>query len=432
MPARQLLPPDFFEPGNRYPPHIAALREPEEMRRVSHRPGLARFSLVGRETFRGLHALLEPIGTRPDLMQRFLLTIACIVMLAVPAQSASRIKDIADFEGIRDNQLIGYGLVVGLQGTGDSLNNAPFTRQSLQAMLERLGVNTNEVDLNTDNTAAVMVTANLPPFATQGTRIDVTVSALGDADSLQGGTLLVTPLMGADGEAYAIAQGPVAIAGFEAQGDAASITRGVPTAGRIANGALVEREVDFKLATLRNVRIALRNPDLTTARRVAIAVNELIGLPTAEPLDPGTVQLSLPNGFNGNIVDLLTDIEQLLVEPDQPAKIVIDESSGIIVMGQQVKVSTVAVAQGNLTVTISESPEVIQPNPFANGQTAVQPRTDLEVTEDSTQLAVVDETITLQELVDGLNALGIGPRDLISILQAIKASGALQAEIEVL
>ncbi|OKL45599.1 flagellar basal body P-ring protein FlgI [Pseudovibrio exalbescens] len=365
-------------------------------------------------------------------MQRFLLTIACIVMLAVPAQSASRIKDIADFEGIRDNQLIGYGLVVGLQGTGDSLNNAPFTRQSLQAMLERLGVNTNEVDLNTDNTAAVMVTANLPPFATQGTRIDVTVSALGDADSLQGGTLLVTPLMGADGEAYAIAQGPVAIAGFEAQGDAASITRGVPTAGRIANGALVEREVDFKLATLRNVRIALRNPDLTTARRVAIAVNELIGLPTAEPLDPGTVQLSLPNGFNGNIVDLLTDIEQLLVEPDQPAKIVIDESSGIIVMGQQVKVSTVAVAQGNLTVTISESPEVIQPNPFANGQTAVQPRTDLEVTEDSTQLAVVDETITLQELVDGLNALGIGPRDLISILQAIKASGALQAEIEVL
>ncbi|WP_102866837.1 flagellar basal body P-ring protein FlgI [Pseudovibrio exalbescens] len=365
-------------------------------------------------------------------MQRFLLTIACIVMLAVPAQSASRIKDIADFEGIRDNQLIGYGLVVGLQGTGDSLNNAPFTRQSLQAMLERLGVNTNEVDLNTDNTAAVMVTANLPPFATQGTRIDVTVSALGDADSLQGGTLLVTPLMGADGEAYAIAQGPVAIAGFEAQGDAASITRGVPTAGRIANGALVEREVDFKLATLRNVRIALRNPDLTTARRVAIAVNELIGLPTAEPLDPGTVQLSLPNGFNGNIVDLLTDIEQLLVEPDQPAKIVIDESSGIIVMGQQVKVSTVAVAQGNLTVTISESPEVIQPNPFANGQTAVQPRTDLKVTEDSTQLAVVDETITLQELVDGLNALGIGPRDLISILQAIKASGALQAEIEVL
>ncbi|MDD7910433.1 MULTISPECIES: flagellar basal body P-ring protein FlgI [Pseudovibrio] len=364
-------------------------------------------------------------------MRRILLILAMIVTLA-PAHGASRIKDIADFEGIRDNQLIGYGLVVGLQGTGDSLNNAPFTRQSLQAMLERLGVNTNEVDLNTDNVAAVMVTANLPPFATQGTRIDVSVSALGDSSSLQGGTLLVTPLMGADGEAYAIAQGPVAIAGFQAQGDAASITRGVPTAGRIANGALVEREVEFKLATMRAVRIALRNPDLTTARRIAIAVNELIGLPTAEPLDPGTVQLTLPSNFNGNIVDLLTDVEQLLVEPDLPAKIVIDESSGIIVMGQQVKVSTVAVAQGNLTVTISESPEVVQPNPFANGQTAVQPRTDLQVTEDQSQLALVDETITLQELVDGLNALGIGPRDLISILQAIKASGALQAEIEVL
>ncbi len=359
---------------------------------------------------------------------------ALIVLTGATLQgnAASRIKDIADFEGIRDNQLIGYGLVVGLNGTGDSLNASPFTRQSLQAMLERLGVNTNEADLNTRNTAAVMVTANLPPFSTQGTRIDVTVSALGDSKNLQGGTLLVTPLMGADGEAYAIAQGPVAIAGFAAQGDAASVVRGVPTSGRIPNGGLVERELEFKLSSLSTIRLALRNPDLTTSRRIAVAINEMIGLPTAEPLDPATVRLMLPKQFDGNIVDLITDIEQLIVEPDLPAKIVINESSGIIVMGQQVKVSTVAVAQGNLTVTIAESPEVTQPLPFAQGQTAVAPRSDVQVSENNSQLALVNGTITLQQLVDGLNALGISPRDLIAILQAIKAAGALQAEIELL
>jgi flagellar P-ring protein precursor FlgI len=298
-------------------------------------------------------------------------TLLTLLLGASAAQASSRIKDIADFEGVRDNQLIGYGLVVGLQGTGDSLRNAPFTRQSLEAMLERLGVNTRGFNLNTDNVAAVMVTANLPAFSTQGTRIDVSVSALGDADSLQGGTLLVTPLLGADGEVYAIAQGPLAIGGFTANGDAATVTRGVPTAARIANGALVEREIDFKLASMTTLRLALRNPDLTTARRMALAVNELIGLPTAEPLDPATVRIDLPRDFNGNIVDLLTDIEQLIVEPDLPARIVIDENSGIIVMGQNVKISTVAIAQGNLTVTIAESPEVVQPLPFANGQTAI-------------------------------------------------------------
>ncbi|WP_428671276.1 flagellar basal body P-ring protein FlgI [Roseibium sp.] len=353
--------------------------------------------------------------------------------LLAPAKAASRIKDIADFEGIRENQLIGYGLVVGLNGTGDSLNNTPFTQQSLQAMLERLGVNTRNVDLNTNTVAAVMVTANLPPFSTQGTRIDVSVSALGDAESLQGGTLLVTPLVGADGEVYAIAQGSIAIGGFSAQGDAASIVRGVPTAGRIANGGLVERELDFKLASLTTLRLALRNPDLTTARRVALSINELIGMPTAEPLDPATVRIDLPQLYDGNIVDLLTDIEQLIVEPDLAARIVIDENSGIIVMGQDVKVSMVAVAQGNLTVTIAESPQVSQPNPFSGGQTAVVPRSDISVNEEgSTKLAIVPQTVTLKQLVDGLNALGIGPRDMISILQAIKAAGALQADIEVL
>ncbi|WP_208988776.1 flagellar basal body P-ring protein FlgI [Labrenzia sp. VG12] len=359
-------------------------------------------------------------------------TAICALSFTAPAEAASRIKDIADFEGIRENQLIGYGLVVGLNGTGDSLNNSPFTQQSLQAMLERLGVNTRNVDLNTNTVAAVMVTANLPPFSTQGTRIDVNVSALGDADSLQGGTLLVTPLVGADGEVYAIAQGSVAIGGFSAQADAASVVRGVPTAGRIANGGLVERELEFKLASLTTLRLALRNPDLTTARRIALSINELIGMPTAEPLDPATVRLDLPQQYDGNIVDLLTDIEQLIVEPDLAARIVIDENSGIIVMGQDVKVSMVAVAQGNLTVTIAETPQVSQPLPFANGETAIVPRSEVNVNEDGTKLAIVPETVTLKQLVDGLNALGIGPRDMISILQAIKASGALQADIEVL
>lgn len=370
------------------------------------------------------------------LAQVLLITGLAIIGAAVSltsTEAASRIKDIADFEGIRENQLIGYGLVVGLNGTGDSLNNTPFTQQSLQAMLERLGVNTRNIALNTNTVAAVMVTANLPPFATQGTRIDVNVSALGDADSLQGGTLLVTPLVGADGEVYSIAQGSVAIGGFSAQADAASVVRGVPTAGRIANGGLVERELEFKLASLTSLRLALRNPDLTTARRVALSINELIGMPTAEPLDPGTVRLDLPMNYDGNIVDLLTDIEQLIVEPDLAARIVIDENSGIIVMGQDVKVSMVAVAQGNLTVTIAESPQVSQPLPFAdNGQTVVVPRSEVGVDEEGTKLAIVPETITLKQLVDGLNALGIGPRDMISILQAIKAAGALQAEIEVL
>lgn len=345
----------------------------------------------------------------------------------------SRIKDLASVEGVRSNQILGYGIVVGLNGTGDTLNNAPFTKQSLTAMLERLGVNTRGASMRTANVAAVMVTANLPPFATQGTRLDVTVSALGDAKSLQGGTLLATPLLGADGEVYAVSQGPVAIAGFSAEAEAAKITRGVPTVGRIANGGLVEREIDFALNKLKTLRLSLRNPDLTTARRIAAAINDFIGGDSAEPTDPSTVVLQIPPRFQGNMIRLLTDIEQLRVEPDQGARVVIDERSGIIVMGKDVRVSTVAVAQGNLTVTISEEPQVSQPNEFSRGETVVVPRSRVKVdTEGSNKLALVKESVTLRELVDGLNALGIGPRDLISILQAIKAAGALQADIEVM
>jgi flagellar P-ring protein FlgI len=369
------------------------------------------------------------------IRSRSILSVALALALAIPcgtAQSASRIKDLVDIEGIRDNQLIGYGLVVGLNGTGDGLNNSPFTRQSLQAMLERLGVNIRGAQLRTGNVAAVMVTGNLPAFATQGTRMDVTVSALGDSKSLQGGTLLVTPLLGADGEVYAVAQGTVAVAGFQAEGDAAKIVRGVPTVGRLSNGAVVEREIDFALNRMANLRLALRNPDLTTARRIAGAINDFIGAPAAEPIDRATVALSIPDRFKGNIVALLTEIEPLQVEPDHPAKVVIDERSGIIVMGRDVRVATVAVAQGNLTVTISEAPLVSQPAPFSRGETVEVPRSTVTVTEEGRKLGIVNEGVSLRELVDGLNALGVGPRDLISILQAIKAAGAIQAEIEVM
>ncbi|WP_267356370.1 MULTISPECIES: flagellar basal body P-ring protein FlgI [unclassified Methylobacterium] len=353
--------------------------------------------------------------------------------LSGPALALSRVKDLASIEGVRQNQLVGYGIVVGLNGTGDTLNNIPFTKQSLQAMLERLGVNTRGATMRTQNLAAVMVTASLPPFSAQGTRIDVTVSSLGDAKSLQGGTLLVTPLLGADGEVYALAQGSVAIAGFAAEGAAAKITRGVPTNGRISNGANIEREIAFKLNDAKALRLSLRNPDFTTSKRIAAAINDFMGADTAEPTDPATVTIQIPARYNGNMIRLITEVEQLKVEPDQTARVIVDERSGIIVMGRDVHVSTVAIAQGNLTITITEQPQVSQPAPLSNGRTTVVPRTGVKVdTGEGNKLALVKEGVSLRELVDGLNALGVGPRDLISILQAIKAAGALQAEIELM
>jgi flagellar P-ring protein precursor FlgI len=300
--------------------------------------------------------------------------------------------------------------------------------------LERLGVNirNSPTPVKTGNVAAVMVTANLPSFGTQGTRLDVTVSALGDAKSLNGGTLIVTPLLGADGNVYAVAQGSIAIAGFSAEGEAAKIVRGVPTVGRISNGAIIEREIDFALNRLNQVRLAMRNPDFTTSKRVAAAINDFIGINTAEPIDSATVVVNVPQQYQGSVVSLLTEIEQLQIEPDQPAKIVVDERSGIIVMGRDVRVSMVAVAQGNLTVSISEAQQVSQPAPFSRGITQRVNRTQVGVQEDGKRLAVVREGISLQQLVDGLNALGIGPRDMIAILQAIKAAGAIQADIEVM
>ncbi|MAM35014.1 MAG: flagellar biosynthesis protein FlgA [Micavibrio sp.] len=348
--------------------------------------------------------------------------------------ATTRIKDIVDVEGVRDNMLVGYGLVVGLNGTGDSLNNSPFTRQSLTAMLERLGVNVREQNLNTGNVAAVMVTATLPPFTNQGARIDVTVSTMGDAESLRGGTLLVTPLMGADGEVYAIGQGPVMINGFQAQGQAASITQNNPAAGRIPEGAIVEKEIEFALENLSQVRLALRNPDFTTARRVAGAINGFVPGNVARSENPASVTLIKPASYAGTIVDLITDIEQLPVEPDQVAKVVIDENTGTVVMGADVRVSTVAIAQGSLTIKITETPQVSQPNPFSDvGETVVVPRSEVDVNQgEDVRLAVMEEGVSLQDLVTGLNRLGVGPQDIITILQAIKAAGALQAEIELL
>ncbi|MFL5336175.1 MAG: flagellar basal body P-ring protein FlgI [Geminicoccaceae bacterium] len=362
-----------------------------------------------------------------------LLVAAALLTLVAPAGATSRVKDIADFEGVRSNMLVGYGLVVGLNGTGDSLRNSMFTQESLVAMLERLGVSTRGNALNTKNVAAVMVTATLPPFARQGSRIDVSVSALGDSKSLQGGMLLVTPLLGADGEAYAVAQGALSVGGFQAKGDAETVTKGVPTAARIPAGAIIEREVGFALDDLTQVRLALRNPDFTTAERIATAINERLGTTTARAVDPATVALPVPPVFGGRLAQLLGEIEQLPVEPDTAARIVIDESSGIIVMGANVQISRVAVAQGNLTVRVTETPQVSQPNPLADGRTVEVPRTNIEVNDQSgNRMVALEPGVTLKDLVDGLNALGVGPRDLIGILQAIKAAGALQAEIEVI
>ncbi|WP_417318859.1 flagellar basal body P-ring protein FlgI [Emcibacter sp.] len=362
------------------------------------------------------------------------MSVVMILQAALPAHSASRIKDLVSVEGVRENQLVGYGLVVGLNGTGDSLRNAPFTQQSLTAMLERLGVNTRDANMKTDNTAAVMVTASLPPFARKGSRIDVSISSLGDADDLRGGTLIVTPLLGADGEVYAVAQGSLQIAGFSAGGDAESITTGVPTSGRIPNGALIERELNFSMGHMNSLALSLRTPDFTTARRIAAVINEEMGMNIANPLDPATVQVQKPLGYQKDMVSLMTDIEQLYVTPDQKARVVIDEKSGIIVIGHEVRVSEVAIAQGNLTIRVTETPQVSQPGPLAQvGQTAVVPRTEVEVdTGEGKKLALLNPGVNLQDLVDGLNALGIGPRDMIAILQALKVSGALHAEIEVM
>jgi flagellar P-ring protein FlgI len=370
------------------------------------------------------------------MIRSFRLALALLAVLAMglpqPALAKSRIKDIVEFEGVRENMLVGYGIVVGLNGTGDALRNVPMTKQSLEAMLERLGVNVRDAQLNTKNVAAVMVTAKLPAFAAAGAKIDANVSALGDAKSLLGGTLLVTPLLGADGQAYAVSQGTVQTGSISASGASGStVSKGVPTAGRIAGGAIVERETGFQLSEMGQMRMTLRNPDFTTARRIADVVNaKYPGSALAE--NPTIVAIRPVAGQD--MMTFVSQVENLAVEPDAPARVVIDEVAGVIVMGENVRVSTVAIQQGNLTITVQESPAVSQPPPFARtGQTAVVPSSNVSVDEETgRQFITVRNGASLASLVAGLNALGVTPRDMISILQTIKAAGALQADIEVM
>lgn len=353
-----------------------------------------------------------------------------------PSDDGIRIKDIVSFEGVRDNQLVGYGLVVGLNKTGDSLSSNPYTRESLVSMLERLGVNVRgNSEPSGQNVAAVMVTADLPPFARHGSRLDVAVSSIGNAQDLRGGTLLVTPLMAADGEVYAVAQGSVATGGFSQTAQSgSSVTKGVPTSGRIANGAIIEREVGYELKGQRAMRIALKNPDFTTAKRIADAINAFTNDTVAVPLDPTTVNLTIPTRYHDSMLSFMADVEQLRVHPDQAARVIVDENNGVIVMGENVRISPVAVSHGNLTIKVKEAPQVSQPNPFSNtGSTVTVQRSDISVDQDQDKkMAVLTGTVSLQDLVNALNALGIGPRDMITILHAIKASGALQANIEVM
>jgi flagellar P-ring protein precursor FlgI len=364
-----------------------------------------------------------------------LIGIAVVLMTATvfePAQAA-RIKDLASIKGIRTNQLTGYGLVVGLDGTGDK-SGTEFTIQSLVNMLERMGINVDKKDVRVKNVAAVVVTAKLPPFARIGSKMDVVVSSIGDATSLVGGTLLFTSLRGADEKVYALAQGPISVGGVGAGGaSGSSVTKNHLLAARIAGGATIEREVAFSLNGKKDLTLMLLNPDFTTALRVSETINAAMGEAVSKALDSGTLELNIPETYREDISRFLANVEGLEVDPDTVAKIVVNEKTGTVVIGQNVRISTVAVSHGNLSIIINETQNVSQPRPFTEtGRTVVTPESDIEVRESDNQLMVVDGGATIGELVRALNAIGVTPRDLISIFQSIKAAGALQAELEII
>lgn len=365
-------------------------------------------------------------------LRNLVLWIAALAQLTAASAAISgpvRIKDLVEFDGVRGNDLVGYGLVVGLNGTGDGIRNAPFTEEIMSNILERLGVNVTGEQFRPKNVAAVFVTSSLPPFARAGGQIDVTVSAIGDAKSLLGGTLVMTPLNAADGRIYAVAQGTVIAGGASAEGDAAAVVQGVPTAGVIPSGARVEREVEFELASLDSIRLALREPDFTTAARIEQKINNMFGRSVAIMLDSGTVRLDVARMRAPSPAHALGQVENILVEPERKARVVVDQRSGTIVMGDDVRISRVAVSQGNLTLRVQEAPLAIQPNPFANGETVIVPRTNAQINEeDGVGLAEVAPGTSLSEVIAGLNALGVSPRDMIDILKSIKAAGALHAE----
>ena len=365
------------------------------------------------------------------MMRLFALALAVFFSVAASA-SPVRIKDLVNFDGVRGNDLVGYGLVVGLDGTGDGLRNAPFTEDIMTNILERLGVNVTGEQFRPKNVAAVFVTATLPPFARSGSQIDITVSAIGDAKSLLGGTLVMTPMNAADGEIYAVAQGTIIAGGAVAEGDGARVTQGVPTSGVIPSGARVEREIDFELSSITDMRLALRNPDFTTAARIEEAINSQFRRPVATMLDSGTVTLDISSTRARSVAHAIGRIENIPVEPERKARVVVDQRSGTIVMGDEVRISRVAVSQGNLTLRVQEQPLAVQPNPFADGQTIVVPRTTADIEEnEGPGLAEVPEGASLSEVIAGLNALGVAPRDMIDILKSIKAAGALHAEFVV-
>jgi flagellar P-ring protein precursor FlgI len=374
----------------------------------------------------------SPRAVRRALRALVALLVAALSVGAPFAAGAEpRIKDLVEIEGVRGNDLVGYGLVVGLDGSGDSIRNSPFTEEALANLLERLGVNVSGEAFRSKNVAAVIVTATLPAFARAGSRIDVTVSAIGDAKGLLGGTLVMTPLNAADGEIYAVAQGSVIAGGVGTEGAAASVRLGVPTSGSIPGGARVEREIDFDFSDLPRIRLALRQPDFTTAARIEAAINRALGRPVARMGDAGTVTLDLVAAQMA-AARLVSRIENLGIEPATKARVVVDQRSGTIVLGADVTISRVAVAQGNLSIRVTETPVASQPNPFAEGETLALPRTDIRIDEGAEgRMAVVESNVTLADLVDGLNALGVGPRDMIDILKAIKAAGALHAELVV-
>lgn len=363
----------------------------------------------------------------------FALTASFIVSVRAPVHAQVMLRDLVQVEGMRSNQLVGYGLVMGLQNTGDTLRNNAFTQQSLNGMLERMGVNVSDQRLQTRNTAAVVVTATLPAYTHQGQTIDVQVASLGDAKSLQGGTLMVTPLMGADGEVYAVSQGEVVVGGITAAGQAQAVREGTTTGGRIPNGGIVEREIANHLDQQDLVRLSLRTPDFTTAMRIEAAVNSAIGAGSATAVDPGTIDLHVPPRYANRVMAMMSQVEQLRIASDIPAKVVIDEKSGTIVVGADVRLDTVAVTHGNLTVTVTETPQVSQPGPFSGGQTVVVPRTQIDINRHpDANFHMINHNANLRDLVDGLNALGLGPRDMIQVLGALKASGALHAELQVI
>jgi len=349
---------------------------------------------------------------------------------AIPSGPASRIKDIATLQSARDNQLIGYGLVIGLQGSGDNLRSAPFTEQSIRAMLQNLGIATEGGQSRAKNVAAVIVTANMPPFVRSGSRIDVSVSSLGDATSLAGGTLVMTPLRAPDGDIYAVAQGAVFVSGFTAKGDAETVTKGVPTSGRVPNGAIVEREVTAQFGDISQMTLQLRNADFSTAVKIADAINNYamnrFGKRVASEQDSRTIAIRKPEGISPT--RFVAELENLLVETDAPARVVIDERTGTIVIGQAVKISKVAISYGALTVRITEAPKVVQPEPFSRGETAVEPSTVVQAEQSGTQVAMIDGP-DLETLVSGLNRIGVKPDGIIAILQGIKSAGALQADL---